>query len=77
SLRMVPGTLVLYESPYRILKLLEELNDLYPTRKILLARELTKKFEEYREGLPAVLLQELQDRAIRGEFVVLVGPDVK
>ncbi len=77
GLGTVPGTLIFYESPYRILKLLEELNDLYPTRKILLARELTKKFEEYREGLPAALLQELQGKAIRGEFVVLVGPDVK
>ncbi|HEY3855980.1 MAG TPA: 16S rRNA (cytidine(1402)-2'-O)-methyltransferase [Verrucomicrobiae bacterium] len=77
SLATVPGTLIFYESPYRITKLLEELNDLYPTRKTLLARELTKKFEEYREGLPAALLQELQGRAIRGEFVVLVAPDVK
>src|ERR1700722_17988516 len=69
SLRNVPGTLVFYESPYRIIKLIEELSDMYPTRKVLLARELTKKFEEYRSGVPGALLQELQNRAIRGEFV--------
>ena len=77
SLRTVPGTLVFYESPYRIVKLLEELKDIYPTRKILLARELTKKFEEYRSGLAGPLLEEVRSRTVRGEFVVLVGPEVK
>jgi 16S rRNA (cytidine1402-2'-O)-methyltransferase len=74
-LRTVPGTLVFYESPYRIVKLLEELTDLYPARKTLLARELTKKFEEFRTGLASQLLEETQTRAVRGEFVVLVGPE--
>jgi 16S rRNA (cytidine1402-2'-O)-methyltransferase len=77
GLRAVQGTLIFYESPYRIVKLLEELRDIYPTRKILLARELTKKFEEYRTGLAGSLLEEVQQRAVRGEFVVLVGPEVK
>ncbi len=49
ALRMVPGTLVFYESPYRIVKLLEEVAVMYPMRKLVLARELTKKFEEYSE----------------------------
>jgi len=74
-LRTVPGTLVFYESPYRIVKLLEELTDLYPTRKTLLARELTKKFEEFRAGLAGQLLEEMRARSVRGEFVVLVGPE--
>jgi 16S rRNA (cytidine1402-2'-O)-methyltransferase len=74
-LRTVPGTLVFYESPYRIVRLLEELTDLYPTRKTLLARELTKKFEEFRAGLASQLLEETRARPVRGEFVVLVGPE--
>jgi 16S rRNA (cytidine1402-2'-O)-methyltransferase len=70
-----PGTLVFYESPYRIVKLLEELAELYPARKLVLARELTKKFEEHRSGLPAGLLEELRARPPKGEFVVLMGPE--
>lgn len=69
----VPGTLVLYESPFRVVKLLQELADLYPDRRVALARELTKKFEEVRSGSPRQLLEELQKRSIHGEFVVLVG----
>jgi 16S rRNA (cytidine1402-2'-O)-methyltransferase len=69
----VPGTLIFYESPYRIVKLLEELVDLYPDRRVVLARELTKKFEELRAGSPGELLVEVQKRAVKGEFVVLLG----
>src|SRR6187431_2889741 len=50
SLRGTAGTLVLYESPYRAEKLLRELAELLPTRPVVLARELTKKFEEFRRG---------------------------
>jgi 16S rRNA (cytidine1402-2'-O)-methyltransferase len=71
-LREVAGTLVLYESPYRVLKLLGELQEIFPERQIVLARELTKKFEEFLRGTPAQLLALLEKRSIKGEFVVLV-----
>ena len=71
--KAVPGTLVLYESPHRIMKLLAELAELYPERKVVLARELTKKFEEFKAGSPAELLRELEQRPAKGEFVVLVA----
>ena len=48
-----PGVVVLYESPYRISKLLNELQTLAPERSLVLARELTKKFEEWFRGKPA------------------------
>jgi 16S rRNA (cytidine1402-2'-O)-methyltransferase len=70
----VPGTLVLYESPFRIAKLLEELKELMPERTVVLAREVTKKFEEILRGRPEELLGQLEGRAIKGEFVVLIGP---
>ena len=73
ALRTVPGTLVLYESPYRIEKLLVELADIVPARRIVLARELTKKFEEFLRGNPAELLALVRKRPIKGECVVLVG----
>jgi 16S rRNA (cytidine1402-2'-O)-methyltransferase len=67
------GTLVLYESPYRVEKLLGELNELFARRQVVLARELTKKFEEYLRGTPAQLLEALQKRSLKGEFVVLLA----
>jgi len=72
-LKTYEGTLVLYESPYRVERLLGELNELFPTRQVVLARELTKKFEEYLRGTPAQLLELLQKRSLKGEFVVLVA----
>jgi 16S rRNA (cytidine1402-2'-O)-methyltransferase len=74
ALEGVPGTLIFYESPYRIVKLLEELTDLYPDRPVALARELTKKFEEFCFGAPRQLLDGMRERSIKGEFVVLMGP---
>lgn len=75
QLNSIPGTLVLYESPYRVEKLLGELNDLMPGRPIVLARELTKKFEEFMRGSPVELMTQLKERSIKGEFVVLIGQD--
>jgi 16S rRNA (cytidine1402-2'-O)-methyltransferase len=72
GLKTLTSTLVIYESPYRIEKLLAELQELYPNRQVVLARELTKKFEEYLRGAPAELLQHFKQRAVRGEFVVLI-----
>jgi 16S rRNA (cytidine1402-2'-O)-methyltransferase len=76
GLRTVPGTLVFYESPYRIIKFLEELAELFPTRKLVLARELTKKFEQFRRGTPEQLLKETRNMTIKGEFVVVIEPGV-
>jgi 16S rRNA (cytidine1402-2'-O)-methyltransferase len=64
---------VLYESPYRIEKLLQELKDIYPDREVALGRELTKKFEEFLRGKPSALLQHFQNRTVKGEFVVLIA----
>jgi 16S rRNA (cytidine1402-2'-O)-methyltransferase len=74
SLKGIAGTLVLYESPYRIEKLLLELDEVFPERQVVLARELTKKFEEFLRGQPAELLAIAQKRSLKGEFVVMVGP---
>jgi 16S rRNA (cytidine1402-2'-O)-methyltransferase len=72
SLRNVPGTLVLFESPYRINKLVAELQDTFPNALVVLAREVTKKFEEFLRGKPAELLRLLNQRARKGEFVVMI-----
>lgn len=74
ELSAVPGTLVLYESPFRIERLVGELAVAYPDRQVVLARELTKKFEEWLRGTPAELQAQWVARPRKGEFVVLVGP---
>jgi 16S rRNA (cytidine1402-2'-O)-methyltransferase len=67
-------TIVLYESTYRIEKLLNELNEFMPERFIVIARELTKKFEETWRGKPPELLEELSNKTIKGEFTVVIAP---
>ena len=73
SLRAAGGTLVFYESPWRIEKLLGELNELIPAATVVLARELTKKFEEFLRGTAAELLARAKQRPLKGEMVVLVS----
>ena len=74
ELALVPGTLVLYESPFRIERLVGELEAAFSGRRVVLARELTKRFEEWIRGTPAALAAVLKARPRKGEFVVLVAP---
>lgn len=74
ELAHLTGTLVLYESPHRLEKLLAELTELLPDRPVVVARELTKRFEEFLRGRPADLLAVARQRRLRGESVVLIGP---
>jgi 16S rRNA (cytidine1402-2'-O)-methyltransferase len=70
----VSGSLVFYESPYRIKKLLTELAETFPDRQVVLARELTKKFEEFLRGKPKELLIAVRQRKLKGEFVLILAP---
>jgi len=72
SLGEVSGTLCFYESPHRIAKLLDELQTKWPQSEVVLARELTKKFEELLRGSPSKLAEHYAERKPKGEFVVLV-----
>lgn len=69
-------TVVFYESVHRILKTLESLGEHLSTRSITLARELTKMFEETKQGTAAELLEYFENNPdkVRGEFVVIVAP---
>lgn len=66
------GTSICYESPHRLLNVLKALHELAPTRLVVVARELTKKFEEVCRGTPQELLVHWQDRAIKGEIVLMI-----
>jgi 16S rRNA (cytidine1402-2'-O)-methyltransferase len=66
-------TSVYFESPYRIIRMLEDAVAEIPQMRFCLARELTKKFEEYRRGSAAELLEHFQSHAPRGEFCVVIA----
>jgi 16S rRNA (cytidine1402-2'-O)-methyltransferase len=55
------------------MKLLEELETICPQSQVVLARELTKRFEEILRGTPAELSKVFEQRSVKGEFVVLLS----
>jgi 16S rRNA (cytidine1402-2'-O)-methyltransferase len=66
-------TQVLYESPYRLLKLLEALQALAPERPVSVSRELSKLHEETRNGLPHELADHYRKQVPKGEIVVVIA----
>lgn len=70
TLKDLEETLILYESPHRIKETLEMLDELMPTRHIVLARELTKRYEEYLHGTPSEILEVVDE--IKGEIVIII-----
>jgi 16S rRNA (cytidine1402-2'-O)-methyltransferase len=74
ELSMENRTVVIYESTYRIKKLLEELKLYMPERFVVVCRELTKKFEETWRGYPSELLSSFDEKVTKGEFVIVIAP---
>jgi len=66
-------TIVVYESSHRILKLIDELVEYFPERYVVVCRELTKKFEETWRGFPTELKEKMNEKTIKGEFVVVIA----
>jgi 16S rRNA (cytidine1402-2'-O)-methyltransferase len=68
-------TMVFYESPHRIMKTLESLVQFCPDKKVCIARELTKIYEEFKIGTAAEVLEYLNKNKEkqRGEFTVIVS----
>jgi len=65
-------TIIIYESPHRIVALLEEMLHVIGDREVALARELTKKFEEIKRDKISELLKHFSKIKPRGEFIVVV-----
>jgi 16S rRNA (cytidine1402-2'-O)-methyltransferase len=72
KLREEERTLIFYESPHRFARTLDDVAQIMGPRRLVVARELTKKFEEILRGEPERIKQLLGERKIRGEMVVLV-----
>ena len=66
------GTTIAYESAQRIEEVLSLLNEVAPSRKLAIARELTKKFEEIVRGSAAEILSHFQTHPLKGELVLLI-----
>ncbi|GIX45798.1 MAG: ribosomal RNA small subunit methyltransferase I [Candidatus Tectimicrobiota bacterium] len=74
ALRAEPRTIVLYESPHRLLPLLQDLvTYLGGERQVVMARELTKRFEEVVRGTASELLAAVRERPVRGEITLVVA----
>lgn len=65
-------TVVFYESVHRIMKLLSEMIQILPERQMVIARELTKQYETLYRGVASEVRMQLNEDAVKGEFVVIV-----
>lgn len=73
SLSKRQETLIFYESPFRVLKALEDMREVLGNREAAAAREITKKFEEYSRGYLSDLIVKFKKQKPVGEFVLLVA----
>lgn len=72
-IKPIQGTLIFYESPHRLKDTLAELKDNLGNRRMVAARELTKKFEEFCRGSIEQVLAHYREEAPRGEFTLIVS----
>jgi 16S rRNA (cytidine1402-2'-O)-methyltransferase len=71
SLKGQEGTIIFYESPHRLLKTLKDMQEVWDDPTIVVARELTKKFEETRKDKTSLLIEHFTHHPPKGEFVLL------
>lgn len=67
------STAIFYESPHRLMRFLEDVLRLLGNRKVVVAREMTKMYEEIIRGKAEEIVKYYQDRKIRGEITILLG----
>lgn len=68
-------TIVLYESPHRLVKALEQFKEIFGTeRKASVSRELTKMYEETQRGTLEELIQYFGNKTVKGEIVIVLAP---
>lgn len=71
------NTIILYESPHRLLQLLEEFSNHISlnVRNLYVVRELTKKFEQSFHGTAATILSNMNNQQVKGEFVIVIDKE--
>ena len=73
ALKNEERTVVLYESPHRVVKTLTEIREVLGDIQVACARELTKMFEEVRRGSVSELIAHFEQKAPKGEFVIVLS----
>jgi 16S rRNA (cytidine1402-2'-O)-methyltransferase len=77
ELGTVRATLIFYESSPRLIPTLNDIDIVLPGRELVVAREITKKFEEYKAGSAQELIEYYNAHPPKGEITLLVGPPVE
>jgi 16S rRNA (cytidine1402-2'-O)-methyltransferase len=72
DLKFEERTMIFYDSPNRVKKTLNDMMEIFADRKIVLVRELTKKFEETIRGKISEIIEILEQREVKGEIVLIV-----
>jgi 16S rRNA (cytidine1402-2'-O)-methyltransferase len=77
SFKTEPRTVIFYETPHRIVSVLTDMDEVLGDASVVIARELTKVFEEFLRGTPKELLAHFAKHKPRGEMTVLLNTRVK
>jgi 16S rRNA (cytidine1402-2'-O)-methyltransferase len=72
ALKEEPRTIILYESPHRLVRCLHDLAEVLGDRRVVVARELTKLYEEIIRGRLSQIIPKMEGRSIRGEITLVI-----
>jgi len=73
ALKDEPRTMIFFEAPHRLVKMLADLSDVLGNREIVLAKEMTKMFEQVVRGPAREVLSSLGNTTIKGEYTLIVS----
>lgn len=71
TLKVINQTVIFFESPFRLVKTLEELNQIFGDINVVVARELTKMYEEIKSGKISEVLSHFKNKSVKGEIVII------
>jgi len=72
ELKIFKGIIVIYESPYRIKKLIADINEIFSDREVIIGREMTKIYEEFIHDKATELHEDIDSLTEKGEFTVAI-----
>ena len=70
-------TIIIYESPHRVLATLHDMKDAFGDIRVACAREITKKFEEIKRGPISEAIEHFEKKTPKGEFVIVFNPRIR
>ncbi len=73
QLNDIENTIIVFESPHRILKTLNQFLEILGNRQVVIGRELTKLYEEIIRGNLEEVIQRISDKSLKGEIVIMIG----